>query len=147
MKRTLFFGCLGVTLVALMSACGPGRNQAGIISPTPVANTLTGTFNPNQNMFLNGCPGCQYQNPATSCGGGIYTGSTCITNPQMQNFGQDPMILAMYSNAVNSCGAYGGYGGYGGMQQQFNPYFQSFPNIFSQGCSQFSNFYQYPMFY
>lgn len=144
MKRTFVYSILGVALVALMSACGRTNRSANVITPTPIANTLTGTFNPNQNLFLNGCPNCNYQNPAYSCPNGIYTGTTCITNQQYPNFGQDPMIQAMYSNAVLGCQSY--YGMASSYQMQmFNPYMTNYPGAFNQGCNTFSN--HYPFFY
>lgn len=148
MKRTLISLIFGVGLVVLMSACGGGGNKsAGLINPTPVNPTLTNTFDPNNNTFLNGCQGCQFQNPATSCTSGIFTSNgTCITNPNVANFGQN--YQTQYSNAVNACQlpqyahlCYQQYGG--GSGYTFSNYIDPSVLGYGQGYGYGNSYYPY----
>ena len=145
-KSTYRCFALGIVLVALMSGCGKGSNSAQVTSTTPVQNTLTNGFNPNTNMFLNNnCPNCNFQNPATSCSGGIYTpNGTCITNSNIPGFSQNQNVLNQYSNAAYACGN-------NPMSDPYmmnNQYMTNNPYALQQPCQSFSNYgYQIDPFY
>lgn len=140
MKRTFYTSLVGLALLVLMSACGGSSNKqnSGIIQPTNFGTNLSNNFDPNSNLFLNGCPNCQVSNlPCqNTTNGAIATNTACISHPQIS-----PQLLqGHYQDASFLCGQNPA------SMMGLNSAYQSNPQLLYSQCGQFqqSPYIAYP---